>query len=604
MCRAFQYIFSPILILSLLSAGCSTTRHKNAADKETYAIIQQKTTAVPGMESDFSIDTDKTWQPLENLGTVQTADPALGEASQTEVGASIINLEQALRIAVRQNRRYQSQKESLYLAALSLTLDRHRYTPIFSGGAGADYNRSVSDVVKNTAFGESVTGGKAIIDQIEVLTGTPATLLNDYATVVEGAGDLLGVDQTRSEIANERSVSGDTSVGVNMLLKGGGALALSLTSNFFRFLTGDPATATSSMLTASFTQPLLDGAGRKVAAERLTQAERDVLYSLRDFTRFRKQFFVDICAAYYGVLQNRDEVSNNFRSYQSFERNAERERDFAVEGRSTIAFVGRQEQGVLDAQNRWINAIRRYNESLDNFKILLGLSTDAPIVLDNLELQTLRDLGLKHPGITAEDAVKVALVTRLDLYSSRDVADDAERRVYVAANALKPGLDLLLAAGVPSEGGDNFQELDFRRSTWSAGLDLDLPLNKKAERNAYRAALITAERAFREYTLAEDTVKLSVRGAWRNLEQARRNYDIALKSLELNLRRVREQELLADLGRGSVLDQVDSQDALTSSENSLTAALVAHTIARVELWRDMGILYIKKDGQWEEITDG
>ncbi len=66
--------------------------------------------------------------------------------------------------------------------------------------------------------------------------------------------------------------------------------------------------------------------------------------------------------------------------------------------------------GVTEA--KW--AVFVFNESLDNFKILLGLSTDAPIVLDESVLKTLRDNGLKHPGIAAEDAVKLALVTHLD----------------------------------------------------------------------------------------------------------------------------------------------------------------------------------------------
>ena len=32
-------------------------------------------------------------------------------------------------------------------------------------------------------------------------------------------------------------------------------------------------------------------------------------------------------------------------------------------------------------------------------------------------------------------------------------------------------------------------------------------------------------------------------------------------------------------------------------------ALVAHTIARLQFWRDMGILYVKDNGQWEEVRE-
>jgi hypothetical protein len=63
---------------------------------------------------------------------------------------------------------------------------------------------------------------------------------------------------------------------------------------------------------------------------------------------------------------------------------------------------------------------------------------------------------------------------------------------------------------------------------------------------------------------------------------------------------VEEQELLADLGRAKALDQVDAQNSLLSSKDQLTQALVAHTVARLQFWDNMGILYIKDNGQWQE----
>jgi len=64
---------------------------------------------------------------------------------------------------------------------------------------------------------------------------------------------------------------------------------------------------------------------------------------------------------------------------------------------------------------------------------------------------------------------------------------------------------------------------------------------------------------------------------------------------------VEEQELLAELGRAKALDQVDAQNSLLSSKDQLTQALVAHTVARLEFWDNMGILYIKDNGQWQEL---
>jgi outer membrane protein TolC len=302
-------------------------------------------------------------------------------------------------------------------------------------------------------------------------------------------------------------------------------------------------------------------------------------------------------------LQSRDIVRNNWVALQNFRRQVERERAFADEGRRTPAELGRLEQAELSRQNAWIDSLRRYRAGLDEFKILLGLSTVVEIVLDSSELEELRASGLLHPAVSAEEATEVALVARLDLYNSRDQAEDATRRVAVAANQLLPELDAVIAGSLATPEGGNFNDFERRRLAWSAGLGFDPDLDRMPERNAYRAALIAEERAGREMTLAEDTVKLEVREAWRNLEQARRNYEIALTGVELNARRVEEQELLAELGRATVLDQVDAQNDLTDAQNDLTAALVNHRLALLAFWRDMGILYIKENGQWEEVSD-
>ena len=603
-----------ILILGLLAVGCAfpfscaPARYRASADRETYQIIQEKTAAVPGAPEDFSIESEPAGSEgedlLAGLPRVTEAETFLGADGGGEQGAAILSLEQALRVAVHKNRTYQNQKESLYLEFLSLTLERHNYTPIFSASAEGAYDSTADLTTGASAFSQGMTSADTIIGQVESITGTPAALLQSYADLASAAGTAAGWYNPETSIDHTGQVSARSSMGVDLLMKGGGRLALGLTSNFLRFVSGDSGVATNSVLTGSFSQPLWRGAGAKIAAERLTQAERDALYALRSFTRYRKQFSVTICSAYYGVLESREVARNSWQSYQSFLQNVARVRSFVEEGQQTQTELGRLEQAQFNTENSWTNAVRRYREALDEFKLQLGLSTDAAVVLDPKELDLLRQDGIKHPDMSGEDVVKVALAARLDLYSDRDRVADAERRVKVAVNDLKPGLDLLAGGQVPSTGQDNFQELDFRRFEWNAGLDVDLPLDQKAERNAYRSALIAFERAKRDGSLAEDQVKLEVRAAWRDLDQAKRNYEVALKSVELNERRVEEQDLLAELGRATALDQVDAQNDLTSARNDLISALVNHTISRLSLWRDMGILYIKDNGKWEEVTDG
>jgi outer membrane protein TolC len=594
---------SALLVAAWVLTGCAAERYAHRADREVYGIIGEKAPAVPGMPEEFTIDDDPNWVPLDGVATATEDHPAFGEFSNQDE-AFQISLAQALAIAVRNNRQYQARKEAVYLQGLSLTLDRHQFTPIFAGGADASFDRSTRDVTVASDFAQGLDSAGEVIASLEALTGQPADILRAYQQVVADAGELAGMEATKTVITDEREITGGANVGVNLLLRGGGQIALNLSTAFLEFLKGDGFTESASTLAGTFTQPLLRGAGSRIAAERLTQAERDMLYALRGYTRFRKEFVVEVCSAYYGVLQDRDSVVNNWQALQNFERSVARERAFQLEGRRTPADLGRLEQALLSRENSWIDALRRYRERLDAFKITLGLSTDAPVVLDPAELATLREQGLNHPALTAENAIEVALVARLDLYTVRDEQEDAERRVEVAANAFMPSVSLLARGSMDTPAGGNYTDLDGRRARWNLGLDVDPDFDRLPERNNYRRALIDRERAERDFSLATDNVKLAVRAAWRNLDQAKRNYEIALRGLDLNERRVEEQDLLAELGRATVLDQVDAQNDLTDAQNSLTAALIGHTLARLAFWRDMGILYVKPNGQWEEVTDG
>jgi len=428
-----------------------------------------------------------------------------------------------------------------------LTLARHQFTPIFTGGVHAEY-------VKHEIDG----------------------------------------------LVEDKHVEARGNAGMSMLLRSGARLTTAFTTDFLRFIVGDPRTAKSSEVAATLTQPLLRGAGYKVVMENLTQAERDLLYALRDFTLFRKQFSVDIAAAYYGVLRDRDTVKNSWRSLQSFRLNVQRSRALTEEGRLAQSELDRILQAELTTETAWVNAVRTYRQNLDRFKIQLGLPTDVGLILDDRELEQLK---IAHPNLSGEEAMKVALATRLDLSTRREQLEDAGRHAEIAANALRPDLDVFATARVPGNTTRGFAAPEPQRYSWSAGLDLDLPLDRKGERNRYRSTLIARERAARELDLAVDNVKLDVQNDWRTLDQARRNYDNSVIGVKLSERRVEEQQLRAELGLGKALDLVDAQNALLAAKNDLTQALVSHTIARLKFWQDMGILFIKDNGQWENVAE-
>jgi outer membrane protein TolC len=570
--RGSQPCIQPWLIgaITLLLHGCTAAWNQQAADQASYALIEEKSSLVPGMSTlDITIDRPRE-MTLDSYTTNTRVFDFLGSLANSENGAHIISLDQALDLGFALNKDYQLQRERLYLQALSLTADRYRYTPIFSASANSTY-----------AWDNRLTDGSTdpFAADAEALISLPATVVT----------------------ADERLRS-DASLGTRLLLRGGGQIALNLTSNFLRFVTGDMDSNASSALVGSFTQPLLRGAGSDIAAETLMQAERDLLYQLRDFTRYRQTLAVRITTQYYTVLEARDTVRNNFAGLSATLSSLERERAFQAEGLRTPGQVGRLEQSSLQRDRAWALAITRYANALDSFKILLGLRADDRIMLDDQEMLRISEGNLQAPDITLEQALELTANNRLDLFTLADRIADRARKLEVAADAFQPGLAMVLRASVPANNNNsaNLSDMDFRLTDYSAALELDLPVDLMSERTAYRRAMIDYEVAVRAYELSIDNAKLGVLDAWRALEQAERNYEISMASVRINERRVEEAELRAELGTGNIQDTVDAQNDLINSRTQLTSAIIDHNIAKLALWRDVGLLSVSDDGRWQE----
>ncbi len=545
----------------LLTAGCTAAHYKQSADEETYQAIAGKSALVPGMTTDVQIDNQQL-VVLDHFPENMQSWDFLGNLSESEVGAKVIPLEAALDLAFAHNREYQLQRERLYLQALSLTLERYRYTPIFSASLDGAYDWDASE---------------EFVQDAQTLTDIPT-------------GDVV-TDETFSARAG---------LGTRFLLRSGGNIALQLTSNFTRFLTGNMDESVSSALVGSFTQPLLRGAGSRIQAENLLQAERDLLYQLRDFTRYRQQLSVRVATQYYTVLQTRDVARNNFQGLSAVLSSLERERAFQAEGLRTPGQVGRLEQSALQRDLSWARAITRYSNSLDNLKVLLGLRADDRIVLDDAEMSKVSEAGMINPDLSRDLALELALANRLELFTQVDAIQDRARKVDVAANAFLPGLNLFIDASVPVGDSAAIGDLDFRLTDYSAGLSLDLPLDRMSERNNYRRALIDYEAAVRSYESRVDIVKLEVLEAWREMQEAERDFEISRASVGINERRVEEAELRAELGLGNIQDTVDAQNDLINARTALSGALVDHNVAKLALWRDIGLLYVDEQGRWQE----
>lgn len=552
-----------------LACGCTSGHYQKSADTEAGRLIREKSGMVPGMEPGFGIDPGKE----VDLGTLSEAlEPGeyLGDQGKAEQGARVLPLTRALEIAATVGNETLFRKEALYMEALSLSLSRNRYRPLFAGNLSASYQtRSIS--------ADKVTVG------VDAVTGQPRVFVEKDSALVE-----------QSLVQPRGSVNG------SVLLASGARLTAAFTTDFLRFLTGDPMPEATASAFGQIVQPLWRGAGYKATMENLIQAERSLLYAMREFVAWRKDMAVQVASDYYAVLQARDTVRNNWADLKRSRQNVARERAFAEAGQRPLASLDQLTQQELNSETRWVDSVRAYREQLDRFKITIGLGQGTRVILDDRALDGLK---IADPGLSVEESVKIALAVRLDLQNTRDRADDAVRQIDLTKNRLRPGVDLVARASMDRRRNGHFVLPDPNRYTWSAGLDVDLPLQRINERNNYRSSMILADRAKRAMVLAEEQLRVQVASDLRALDQARLNFSNAELGVKLAERRVEEQELRMELGRGVTRDLLDAQADLNQARNGRTAALVTHTTARLRYFRDLGILYVDRSGQWEPLPE-
>jgi len=444
----------------------------------------------------------------------------------------VLDLDEALRLAAAASYDYREARERAYLAALALTTERKAFQA--QGGLGAN-----AGVVRDRD-GTGVEGGP---------TGS-----------------------------------------LSRAFESGGSFVLKLATSFLRVLSLNPVETAQSLLTAEFVLPLVRGSGT-AAREPLTQAERDVLYELRTFARFQQTLVVTVATGYYGVLQSKDVLTNEELTYQSLRVVHERAKSFGPEGAGRLPDfeVDQARQDVLRAEDRRQQARQSYEASLDRFKRTLGIPVGTNLTLEAGALDALRAVGIVGDNVSLGDALSRALARRLDLATARDRVDDARRRRDVAANALEADVTLRVGSSIDTRGN---RPLAFRSGEprGSIGLGLDLPIERTAERNAFRAAEIDVERARRDVESIEDDVTGEVRSALRTLAQARRSFDIQKEGVRLAERRVESANLNLKAGKATIRDVLDAENSLVEARNALTAALVDHAVAKLELDRDVGTL--------------
>lgn len=447
------------------------------------------------------------------------------------------------------------------------------------------------------ALEQAFASGRDILDAREAiyLNGLGWTLtrynfgplLNSTISYVwNGAEDASGSDGLTATL------------GVNQVLPLGGQVSVNSRVNAGRSADPSPFDLNQRFLydssaSVTWTQPLLRGAGYEASHEALTQGERSLIYAVRAFELFRQDFAIRVANAYYQLVSQKTRLANDEQNYTDavFDREKAEALRKVDRNEDDDVFLARRRE--IEAEDALLVARTDYELAVDVFKILLGLPTAADIRIVDEEPQ------FRSIAIDPEAAVEIAHYNRLDLHTERERVEDVERRLRLARNGLLPDLDFSANYGL--DGGTRPGEDAMpRRRTGSIGVTLEVPVDRKAERNAYRSAQIALSRARRDLEQRLDEVERDVLNQLRELGQIEKRIQLQVDQIEFEKRAVAVTRFRYEAGNVDNRALLEARQGLTNAQNALIDLKVDHFIARLQLRRDLGVLFIDTKGMWTE----
>ena len=387
------------LFAMVFSCGCSRVFYREQADRQVYDLVEEKSIDARWQAHDFSIIPDvrsrfydatdpdspplppddptareymdvvygmkgsKKWKQLGEMDVIENPfwraylDPAAAEEGRPPAVQNLTAID-AIHLSLIHSREYQTQLENLYLAALAVTLERYQF-----------------DV-------------------------RPTGILGGFG-LGEPGGDLFFQHQPDDESSLQLS---PLHLGVSKLFPTGAQLAAELVNDTVWLFAGPNTTRSSTTLSYSLIQPLLFMAGRDVVLEDLTQSERNLVYALRDFARFRKEFFTNTITGgqiaglqrflrgfeflagddgpnvgFYPTLLRLQKVRNVQENVRSIDALIE---ELTAQGASQLD-ITQLKGSQASARSRLFNSVRLYEDRVDQFQVQLGLPPDIDLTLDD-----------------------------------------------------------------------------------------------------------------------------------------------------------------------------------------------------------------------------
>tara|TARA_R110002096_G_scaffold114770_7_gene248817 strand:- start:4375 stop:6939 length:2565 start_codon:yes stop_codon:yes gene_type:complete len=331
-------------------------------------------------------------------------------------GRIILDLENAMMLALLHSRTYQNARETLYLNALDVSEQRYAFDSQF--GFRNNSNR-VS------------TGGNRAAGENDATNGSSS---NTMAT--------------------------NTDFGINRRTATGAELVGGLANSILWDFSGSSDTVLSSVVNFGVVQPLLRFRARDFVLEDLTQSERNLLANVRRMKQFQQGFYIDVVSGqnvaegpsrgqagesasviagtpssggraggFLGLLQTKQQIRNQEASVAALRDSlAQLQAAFDAGRISNRLQVDQARQALYNGQSSLLTSYAAFDSSIDAYKVSLGLPPDLETVVDE---ELLERFNLVDPAVSAlqsETAAILDSIRRRDAIATpQDLADQLIR---------------------------------------------------------------------------------------------------------------------------------------------------------------------------------
>ena len=399
--RTFRLIEVACLMAGLtLCAGCSRAWWRQQADSDVVAAVAEKagyfeqgdispapdSRLADGFDPDQSplppddpqshelmheVDGKRGFKGWHRNGEVPSVDLEnwISSLPLDDDGNVVLTMPDAVKVARKHSRDYQTEQEDLYLSALDVTFERFRFdTQFFLGNK-----------TNETFDGRLRSGNRS------------KSTLNST---------------TRGEL--------------NRLTATGGELVVGLANSLVWQFSGSNTDSVSSVFDFSLVQPLLRSGGRARVLEQLTQRERTLLANVRQMDQFRQGFYVEVVAGrnsgdgplrrgdvgqsglgliaglpagrsgaapvggYIGVLQEQQQIRNRIGNLAALRDSYIQLEAFFDAGRLQSRLqVDQTRQAYYNAQSNLLSSKAGYASRVDTFKMNLGLPPSIPLTISD-----------------------------------------------------------------------------------------------------------------------------------------------------------------------------------------------------------------------------